>query len=180
VPDVPRSDAGGLFVHAPRLGADEVARLLGALDALARLDRDGRPDRGRGAPCRCTSARPGRSRTNRGRPGASRAAPRPGELAMPGRAVPPAQRSGGAEVGLASVRVRLAGAVRPSSGGAVELERSCCLDLAAELSELAETLHRRGRVVEALALEGVEGRLLGALVGAGPFEPDALDATGRR
>ncbi|HUZ21017.1 MAG TPA: hypothetical protein VMU75_10660 [Acidimicrobiales bacterium] len=174
-PGVPRGGAGGVFVRAPRLGARDAARLLRALDQLSRPGPAGVGDvAGRRVPTR--PARPRPSRPRRGRGGAPAAA-RHGEPATSGRTAPPSQR---AQERLASVRARLAGSVRPSSGGAVELERGRCLDLAAELADLAEALHRQGRVVEALALEGVEARLLDALVGAGPFEPDAVDAIERR
>jgi hypothetical protein len=48
--------------------------------------------------------------------------------------------------------------------------RSAVLDLAAELLELTDALIDAGLPVEALALEGVEGRLVEALVGAGSDE----------
>src|SRR5579863_1609711 len=44
------------------------------------------------------------------------------------------------------------------------------LDLAAELLEVADTLLTAGHDLEALALEGVSGRLTERLLGAGPFE----------
>jgi hypothetical protein len=48
------------------------------------------------------------------------------------------------------------------------LSSSAALDVAAALVELADRLHRAGHVIEAFALEGIEGRLIEALVGAGP------------
>ncbi len=44
------------------------------------------------------------------------------------------------------------------------------LDVAAGLLEASELLHRHGAVVDAFALEGIQGRLLEAAVGAGPLE----------
>lgn len=61
----------------------------------------------------------------------------------------------------------VAGAGHPGRTVPVSLDRAEALDLAAELVELADRLHCSGHVVEAFALEGVEGRLLEALVGAG-------------
>jgi hypothetical protein len=48
------------------------------------------------------------------------------------------------------------------------------LDLAAELLEVADVLIDAGHPVEALALEGVSGRLLELVVGAGPHEGTPL------
>lgn len=52
------------------------------------------------------------------------------------------------------------------------------LDLAAELLEVADELLARGQDLEALALEGLAGRLTELLVGAGPDEGTPLG--GRR
>lgn len=72
-------------------------------------------------------------------------------------------------------RVARAGAAfrrRLAPGGPVELE--AVLDLAAELLEVADELLATGLEVEALALEGVGGRLTERLVGCGPFEGTPL------
>ncbi|HVC26293.1 MAG TPA: hypothetical protein VND23_11090 [Acidimicrobiales bacterium] len=63
----------------------------------------------------------------------------------------------------------LLAAARPTEGRAraMTLVRSDALDAAAELAEIAECLHRAGRVVDAFAIEGIEARIVEALVGAG-------------
>jgi hypothetical protein len=50
------------------------------------------------------------------------------------------------------------------------------LDLAAELLEVADLLVAAGLDLEALALEGVGGRLTERLLGAGPFEGTPIAA----
>lgn len=54
----------------------------------------------------------------------------------------------------------------------VDLAKNDVLDAAADLLDVAGALHRRGLHCEAFALEGIEGRLIEALLGAGPVEPD--------
>jgi hypothetical protein len=44
------------------------------------------------------------------------------------------------------------------------------LDLAADLLDASRLLRSVGLLVEAFALEGIEGRLLESLLGAGPVE----------
>ena len=53
------------------------------------------------------------------------------------------------------------------------------LDLAAELLECADKLAHSGCSVAALCLEGIEGRLLEALLDAGPLPADGWQAQGR-
>ena len=74
-------------------------------------------------------------------------------------------------------------AVRVASAGAAFRLRLCSceptqveavLDLAAELVESADALLAGGHDLEALALEGVTGRLTELLVGAGPYEGTPL------
>jgi hypothetical protein len=62
---------------------------------------------------------------------------------------------------------------RLTPGEPVELD--AVLDLAAELLEAADELLAAGLDLEALALEGVSGRLTERLVGCGPFEGMRLD-----
>jgi hypothetical protein len=45
------------------------------------------------------------------------------------------------------------------------------LDMAADLLDASGALHKIGRHVDAMVLEGVEARLLESLLGAGPVEP---------
>jgi hypothetical protein len=52
----------------------------------------------------------------------------------------------------------------------VEVPYDAALDLAAELLEAADVLIEAGQPVEALALEGVSGRMLELVVDAGPCE----------
>ena len=52
----------------------------------------------------------------------------------------------------------------------VAMGANVALDLAAELLECAEHLGAAGRFVAAFALEGIEGRLLEGLLGAGPLD----------
>ncbi len=52
----------------------------------------------------------------------------------------------------------------------LEVPTELVLDAASELLEMAEVLHRLFMHSEAFALEGMEGRLIEALLGAGPIE----------
>jgi hypothetical protein len=52
----------------------------------------------------------------------------------------------------------------------LDLATAQVLDHAAALLDASVALHRRSRYVEALALEGIQGRLLEAAVGAGSIE----------
>jgi len=61
----------------------------------------------------------------------------------------------------------------------VAMGASVALDLAAELLECAELLGAAERFVAAFALEGIEGRLLEALLGAGPFDDGVSPGTRR-
>jgi hypothetical protein len=56
------------------------------------------------------------------------------------------------------------------SGVVVTVATERLLDVAARLLEASELLHRQGAVVDAFALEGIQGRLLEAAVGAGFLE----------
>jgi hypothetical protein len=60
-------------------------------------------------------------------------------------------------------------ALRGAAQDRWSLPRSAALDFAAELVELSEQLHRCGHVVEAFALEGIEARVVEALLGGGPL-----------
>lgn len=48
----------------------------------------------------------------------------------------------------------------------LELRKAACLDVAASLLELADRARQARQVLDAFALEGIEGRILDALVGA--------------
>jgi hypothetical protein len=52
-------------------------------------------------------------------------------------------------------------------GSAWSLGRTVALDAAADLLEIADRMHAAGHVVEAFALEGIEARILEALVSSG-------------
>jgi len=52
----------------------------------------------------------------------------------------------------------------------VDLEKERVLDVAADLLHVSRLLHDAGLLVEAFALEGIEGRLLESLLGAGPVD----------
>lgn len=76
-----------------------------------------------------------------------------------------------------AARVAGAGATfrrRLAPGEPVELD--AVLDLAAELLEAADELLAAGLDLEALALEGVSGRLTERIVGCGPYEGTPLGA----
>jgi hypothetical protein len=66
----------------------------------------------------------------------------------------------------------------PADAGSPPIPVDAVLDLAAELVESADTLLSAGLDLEALALEGVSGRLTELLLGAGPYEGTPLG--GRR
>jgi hypothetical protein len=57
-----------------------------------------------------------------------------------------------------------------TAAGEAQPDRTELLDLAAELLEAADALAAAGQYVEALALEGVQGRVMELLVGAGEHE----------
>ncbi|MGD0084077.1 MAG: hypothetical protein ABSD78_12890 [Acidimicrobiales bacterium] len=52
----------------------------------------------------------------------------------------------------------------------IDLEKERVLDLAADLLDVSRLLSAADLPIEAFALEGIEGRLLEAIVGAGPVE----------
>lgn len=94
---------------------------------------------------------------------------RPGRRSAPG---------GSFRVELAAVATRAADTLgvapragREHNGRSGELvcsmPRSAALDLAAELLEIADRMHAAGHLLEAFALEGIEGLLLEALVAPG-------------
>jgi hypothetical protein len=60
--------------------------------------------------------------------------------------------------------------VEQGTGQTVLSEKELLLDVSAWVVEAAGELHKAGRHVEALALEGIEARLLAALVGASTEE----------
>ena len=91
--------------------------------------------------------------------------------------------------GLAAAAASLPGPARARSAGLlppefravpcperpeVTIPCDAVLDLAAELLEVADVLIEAGHSVEALALEGVSGRLLELVVDAGPYEGTPL------
>ena len=55
-------------------------------------------------------------------------------------------------------------------GGVAGIPGERLLDLAANLLDAAEMLARGGALIEAFALEGVQGRLLEAILGGGAIE----------
>ncbi len=59
---------------------------------------------------------------------------------------------------------------RQASDARVDLDKEGVLDLAADLLDASRLLRSVGLLVEAFALEGIEGRLLESLLGAGPVE----------
>lgn len=67
-------------------------------------------------------------------------------------------------------RARAAAALAVEPGVEDRAARWRWLDLAADLVEASAPLAGRGLVLEALAMEGVAGRLLGVLLGDGPEE----------
>jgi hypothetical protein len=69
--------------------------------------------------------------------------------------------------GAAKIAARLSAV---AAGGDAAPDRAELLDLAAELLEAADALAAAGQHVEALALEGVQGRVMELLVGAGEHE----------
>jgi hypothetical protein len=77
---------------------------------------------------------------------------------------------------LAEVALGRAGA---GPGEVTEIGAGEGLDLAAELLECADELAGSGCSVAALCLEGIEGRLLEALLDAGPLPADSGQAQGR-
>ena len=77
---------------------------------------------------------------------------------------------------LAEVALGRAGA---GPGEVTEIGAGEGLDLAAELLECADALAGSGCSVAALCLEGIEGRLLEALLDAGPLPADSWKALGR-
>ncbi|HEV8065806.1 MAG TPA: hypothetical protein VGP46_13275 [Acidimicrobiales bacterium] len=64
----------------------------------------------------------------------------------------------------------VAGGPRGDVAGSVGLGKEELLDLAGDLLDASGMLHRGGCHVDAMALEGVEARLLEAIVGAGAIE----------
>ncbi len=102
----------------------------------------------------------------------------PGEATGPVRAAPGWLRRSSGWGRLAPTRGGAADALRrgtPSSGrqasdARVDLDKEGVLDLAADLLDASRLLRSVGLLVEAFALEGIEGRLLESLLGAGPVE----------
>lgn len=64
-------------------------------------------------------------------------------------------------------------------GAVVEVATEQVLDAASDLLDASEFLVRRGRLVEAFAVEGLQGRLLEAVVGAGRIETPGPPETPR-
>ena len=73
---------------------------------------------------------------------------------------------------LAGCAVEALGARRDSHGRAL-VGRLSAIDLAAEMLECADEVARAGFVLEAFALEGIEGRLIESLLGSGPALKEA-------
>lgn len=81
----------------------------------------------------------------------------------------PGAHDEGRAIGLAR-RLLAASASTARAQRVAEIPKDRVLDAASFLLEAASALHRAGRHAEAFAAEGIEGRLVEALIGAGSFE----------